>query len=114
MSVSAALAEIGEIRREFDAAVDTLLAHAEAGLAAARHGAPADLDQIRSAFHAILEASGFHDLSSQRLGRLEALLAPQEDGRPDGHLLNGPMALDCAPTQASIDALFDDAEPTAG
>lgn len=106
-----ALAEIGEIRRELDAAVDLLLTQAEAGLAVSDTGA-SGREQMRAALRAILEACSFHDLTSQRLARLEALVAGGADTRPDAHLLNGPMALDAAPDQAAIDALFEAASPS--
>lgn len=94
------LEEVRALRAELDAAAEALLGAAERGLAAADR---ADLEGARQALCAVMQASSFHDLASQRL---DAIARPAEGRASTDPLLNGPAQPGTGLDQGEADRLF--------
>ena len=97
--------EIEGLRSELDAAGDALLSAAQSGLEVSAD-MPVDGEVVGALFVEVLSLCAFHDLASQRLDRMSALLAgAAPDHRRDAGLLHGPANGDGL-DQAAADALF--------
>lgn len=110
MSEQEARAIIGMIRKEVEDAADMMLSAAEKGLRdvySARAGNAAALMRVERTLCAILEACAFHDLTGQRLSKLEAMVGGVSLTTVKADpLLNGPAMPGAGLDQAAADELF--------
>lgn len=117
-----ARAELQEVRREMEEAVDRILASAEAIVTEGG-------ETMRGHGVAVMEACGVNDLVGQRIGKVSALLAELDDRlrrlasecrvslmaeietdaerRRRELILNGPPLTGATISQADIDSLFE-------
>ncbi|MFA4892511.1 hypothetical protein [Brevundimonas sp.] len=100
------------VRQEIEAAVESILTAATAGLRelpAISTCDPATAERLERNLLQILESCAFQDLTGQRLEQLAAMLGddPSPAGRPDP-LLNGPALDGQGLDQATADRLLQE------
>ena len=108
MNRKAVMTELSACRVELENAADVLLAAAERGIRSMRdlNIDPADCAPVMIAFAAVAEACAFHDLTCQRLQKVERLVNGGAVSSDAEGLLNGPAAKGQGLDQDAADALF--------
>jgi chemotaxis regulatin CheY-phosphate phosphatase CheZ len=101
------LAELRALRHDIAAAAESILSAVESGLSELNDSRDVDgaVARAKNAFHVVLEACAFQDLTGQRLSRIENLLTGAANAGLDP-LLNGPALTGRGLDQAAADALF--------